>query len=188
MVFHGDLKANDASEGLIFSPGQPQPLTVSITMVPETLYADVHASDFIDPAEDPIWVLVQDAGTADAQYFSMVLNGSDSIVCFRDEASASRCSEALQTAGTVRSPLTEEVLLEDLLSNPYEERDVCLVDEVVDMLVDSDDDPNIVAADAEAEMVLTSTSSATPPRVLRMLNRLFDAVNASNSDTNDGAL
>ena len=78
----------------------------------------------------PTGVLVHDAGTADAQYFSMVLNGSDSIVCFRDEDSAGRCGEALQGTGALRAPKTQEVLLEDLLNSISEERDVCLVDEV----------------------------------------------------------
>lgn len=101
---------------------------------------------------------MHDAGTGDAQYFSMMLNGSDSIVCFRDEESARRCGEALQltgaacslaqltseprppnereaceshaTAGMIRGPSTESVLLDDLLSSISEDRDVCLVDEV----------------------------------------------------------
>jgi len=191
VVFEGDLRSIESTSQPIFDgSGKASTLSVSITMVPEELYADVQASDYIDPAEDPIWVLVQDAGTADAQYFSMVLNGSDSIVCFRDEASASRCSAALTTTGAVRSPLTEEVLLEDLLSNPYEERDVCLVDEVVEMLLENEDEPSLVAAD-EDDVTLASIggaapegkSSATPQRVLKMLDRLFHGVNASDSDS-----
>ena len=213
----GGVPKVDERDIPLFASDAAASLSVSITMVPDDLFAGKQASDYIDPAEDPIcaprrrrpgraaaalaappgprraqaevplsrlaravwqhyrvptapfWanfalcmarcagpatprlphdscrarlshsvscappsagVLVHDAGTADAQYFSMVLNGSDSIVCFRDEDSASRCGEALQGTGALRAPKTQEVLLEDLLNSISEERDVCLVDEV----------------------------------------------------------
>ena len=42
-------------------------VSVSITMVPETCFEGKTASDFLDPTEDPVWVLVHDEGTGDAQ-------------------------------------------------------------------------------------------------------------------------
>jgi len=133
VVFQGDLGASpkvDEHEVPIFASDAAAALSMSVTMVPDEVFAGKSASDYVDPAEDPIWVLVHDAGTADAQYFSMMLNGSDSVVCFRDEDSASRCGDALRTTGTLRAPETQEVLLEDLLNSISEECDVCLVDEV----------------------------------------------------------
>lgn len=194
VVFKGDLGEQttlDEREVPIFASDAASALSVSITMVPENLFSDKSASDYIDPAEDPIWVLVHDAGTADAQYFSMMLNGSDSIVCFRDEAAASRCGEALQSTGVLRGPSTQSVLLEDLLSSLSEERDVCLVDEVVEQLIDSDDDedelPSLIASDDMDDVVGSvqpSKSSATPNHVLMALERLY----AANSTSIDGDL
>lgn len=203
IVFKGDLApsaAVDERDVPIFASDalSSSALSVSITLVPDDVFADRSASDYIDPAEDPIWVLVHDAGTADAQFFSMVLNGSDSIVCFRDEEAASRCGEALMSTGALRGPSTQSVLLEDLLSSLDEERDVCLVDEVVEQMFDEataqeGDTPSlaIVASDPDDQMVGAvgdnkSGSGVTPDSVLKELERLFDAAaNATAADDGD---
>lgn len=68
--------------------------------------------------QDPIWVLVHDEGTGDAQYFSMSLNGTEAVVCFKDEEEAARCSLALRgkaSPGTVEGPAARSMLLETLL-------------------------------------------------------------------------
>jgi len=191
IVFAGDLgnlPSVDDREIPIFASDAAAALSVSITMVPGDLFEGKSASDYIDPAEDPIWVLVHDAGTADAQYFSMVLNGSDSIVCFRDEEAAARCGEALQATGNVRGPETQSVLLEDLLSSLSEERDVCLVDEVVEHMFESDDDSEatlIEASDENMEVVGSvgaSRSTVTPSSVLKALERQFNATSTEDGD------
>jgi len=196
IVFKGDLgklPATDAQDVPIFASDAATALSVSITMVPDDLYAGKSAADYIDPAEDPIWVLVHDAGTADAQYFSMVLNGSDSIVCFRDEEAASRCGEALQNTGTLRGPSAQCVLLEELLGSLSEERDVCLVDEVVDHMFDGPDDADaeatlIEASGADDEVVGTvgSHSSVTPSSVLKALEALYNATYGETDGEPDG--
>ena len=93
IVFRNDLITTSPGEGaeqpLIMTSATPPRVSVSITMIPEACFADKTSEDFLDPSEDPVWVLVHDEGTADAQFFSMTLNGTDSVVCFKDEASRS---------------------------------------------------------------------------------------------------
>jgi len=197
VVFKGDLGeylSLDDLEVPIFASDTAASLSVSITMVPSHLFADKSAADYIDPAEDPIWVLVHDAHTSDAQYFSMMLNGSDSIVCFRDEESAHRCGRALQSTGALRGPSTQAVLLEDLLASLSEETEVCLIDEVVEQTAESNEadaeDPSIIASyekDGFIGSVQPSRSSATPSHVLMALERLYETVNASAVDGDFGA-
>jgi len=195
VVFQGDIGAEpkvDEREIPLFASDAAAALSMSVTMVPEEVFAGKSASDYVDPAEDPIWVLVHDAGTADAQYFSMMLNGSDSIVCFRDEDSASRCGDALRGTGALRAPETQEVLLEDLLTSIAEECDVCLVDEVVETLIDAaesdaDTRPSIVASDDDDTVVGCARSSATPSSVIDALQRLFDGADAAGSDAEQPA-
>ena len=102
VVFKGDLEADASSTPLILSgtPPAPDRLSLSITMVPDHVFAGRSSEEFLDPAEDPVWVLVHDEGTSDAQFFSMTLNGTASIVCFKDAEAAERCSSALINKGT----------------------------------------------------------------------------------------
>jgi len=174
-------------------------VSVSITMVPETCFEGKTASDFLDPTEDPVWVLVHDEGTGDAQFFSMTLNGTDSVVCFKDEAAAVRCGTALQNKGAQTAPAPRPLLLEDLIETLGEgDVEVCLVDEVIETIIDEDDanpdggdgldgltaelmsGPRVVASDESDEVIGSVTggdaqeSSMSPAAVRTMLNRLFD--------------
>jgi len=206
VVFRGDLdalptgEAGSSSLPILTTGGGGEALSASITMVPDELFSEKSPDDYLDPAEDPIWVLVHDAGTADQQYFSMVLNGSDSVVCFRDEDAAARCGQALQTTGALRSPSTVSVLLEDLLEGLDDETDVCLVEEVNEHLLDSsevaDGAPAVIASDEDDVLLGTvgladasRKCSATPTHVLDTLNKLYNAANSSavNDDGMGGA-
>merc|ERR1719197_1692936 len=164
-------------------------MSLSITMVPDTIFEGRSSAEFLDPSEDPIWVLVHDEGTGDAEYFSMTLNGTASIVCFKDLEAAQRCAEALQSKGTAGTA-ARSMLLEELLDSlADEEMEVCLVDEVVETLIEDDgsggaNGPGIIAADAADEVLGTFPSdgmdaaqetSAVPKDVRAMLDRLFDA-------------
>jgi len=200
VVFKGDLEedkegAKAAASRFITGADdvvESDKLTLSITMVPESAFEGHTADEFLDPAEDPIWVLVHDAGTADAQYFSMTLNGTSSIVCFKDEEAAARCSEALLSKGSAAAS-AQSMLLEELLDSLSDDDvDVCLVDEVVETMVEDDGEdsgglmsgPGIVAADANDEILGTfpadggaegsSQTSATPLDVRSMLDRLYE--------------
>jgi len=190
VVFKGDLEADTASTPLIMSgvPPAPERLSLSITMVPDHVFAGRSSDEFLDPAEDPVWVLVHDEGTSDAQFFSMTLNGTASIVCFKDAEAAERCSSALIDKGTAVAT-TRSMLLEELLDSIADDNvEVCLVDEVVESLFDEDEDgalqPGIVAADADDEVLGTfpidgleaaQQTSVAPSDVRDMLNRLYDA-------------
>jgi len=170
VVFEGDLAMSDAAD----APAQPLPIwpppaskpatpsALSITMVPEGVFEGKSAEDYLDPSEDPVWVLVHDAGTGDAQYFSMNLNGTASVVCFKDEAAAQRCGVALSAKGAAAAS-AQSLLLEELLDTLGEgEVEVCLVDEVVETVIDSHeagedgaphDFPSVIAADAADEIL-----------------------------------
>merc|ERR1719382_666138 len=75
-------------------------MRVSFTLVPEDMFSDKSSADFLDPAEDKVWALIQDAGTGDAQFFSISVNGTKSIVCFKEEATARHCCDELHKRGT----------------------------------------------------------------------------------------
>ena len=177
-------------------------VSVSITMVPDSCFEGKSASDFLDPSEDPVWVLVHDAGTADAQYFSMTVNGTSSVVCFKDEAAAQRCGEALQSKGAIW-PSPRSLFLEDLIETLGDDDvEVCLVDEVIEHELDEEDEaagasPGLMisadgegrvgaagAADDDGELIGGGSSqanlpgdaqqsSATPAAVRDMLDRLY---------------
>jgi hypothetical protein len=100
-------------DGLI-THGSPPPLSVSLTMVPPELYSDRAASDFFDPLEDAVWVLLHDEGTPDEQFFSMELNGTRSVVCFRSQAAADRCVSNLEARVGAR-PAARQLLLEEVI-------------------------------------------------------------------------
>ena len=59
-------------------------------------------------------MLIHDAGTADAQYFAVALNGTRAVVCFRDESSAESCRSALDGNGQ-RQPSVASVMLDEVL-------------------------------------------------------------------------
>ena len=154
----------------------------------EHIFEGRSSADFLGPAEDPVWVLVHDEGTGDAQYFSMTLNGTSSIVCFKDAEAAERCSTALQGKGTAVAA-TRSLLLEELLDDIADDDvEVCLVDEVVETLIEDDGSgtmpgPGIVAADAEEAILGTypddgraaaQETSVVPNDVRAMLDRLYD--------------
>jgi len=196
IVFKGDVEAAPdelASSGglplLITGAFRPPPVSVTITMVPDGLFSDKTSSDYLDPAEDPVWVLIHDEGTADAQFFSMTLNGTSSVVCFKDEEAAVSCSLALESKGASGRtvPSARSLLLGDLLETlGDEEVDVCLVDEVVETIIDDETQPGVVASDETDEVLgavggaVGSDSSASPASVRAMLNRILDDQDADD--------
>jgi hypothetical protein len=130
---------------------------------------------------------VHDEGTADAQFFQMRLNGTASVVCFKDEAAAASCAAALRRKGTAE-PLPRAWLLADVLDRIGDESvDVCLVDEVVETVLEGEEDADawgVVASDAadevlgyvgnsEADAPAGFQGSVVPSDVRIMLNRLY---------------
>lgn len=98
------------------APPPPQlPLAVALTVVPDALYADKRALDFLDPLLDAVWVLVHDEGTPDEQLFSLPMNGTRSVVCFKEEAAALRCVRTIEARGG-GSPVARERMLEEVLA------------------------------------------------------------------------
>lgn len=100
--------------GSLYPSSPPPSVSISITMVPDACFEGRTADDFLDPTEDPVWVLVHDEGTGDAQLFSMALNGTASVICFKDEEAADRCSTALRLKGSAQAS-AHALYLEDLL-------------------------------------------------------------------------
>ena len=45
---------------LITGVGPPPSVSLTITMVPDDIFADKTSADFLDPSEDPVWVLIHD--------------------------------------------------------------------------------------------------------------------------------
>jgi len=193
IVFQGDLQPPAPSQQILITSVIPaQPLGVTMTIVPENLFSHKTSADFLDAAEDPIWVLVHDEGTGDAQYFSMSLNGTEAVVCFKDEEEAARCSLALRgkaSAGTVEGPAARSMLLETLLDTlDGDDMEVCLVDEVVETIIDDAEQhdmlPRMVASDDSDEVLgsidvggsdAQQLSSLAPSEVRSMLDRLFES-------------
>ena len=202
IVFRNDLQtsgeaADDDAAPLILTSATPPRVSVSITMIPEGVFAGKTSEDFLDPDEDPVWVLVHDEGTADAQFFSMVLNGTSSVVCFKDEASAQRCGSALGSKNAANWPSARAMLLEELLDaiSPQDDVEVCLVDEVVETIIDDAEGgeggegggpapgtitAEVVAEDIDDEVIgqVSATgdaqqSNAAPANVRDMLERLY---------------
>lgn len=185
IVFRGDLlsEAEPSLPTLITGVGAPPSVSLTITMVPDDIFEDKTSADFLDPSEDPVWVLIHDEGTADAQFFSMTLNGTASVVCFKDEASAQRCGLALENRGAAGSkvPSARSLLLEEILDSIGEEDlEVCLVDEVVETIIEDESQAGVVAADSSdivvgqvggADGSAGSESSASTANVRAMLNR-----------------
>ena len=187
---------------------RPPSVSISITMVPDTCFAESSADDFLDPSEDPVWVLVHDAGTGDESLFSMSLNGTASVICFKDEEAAARCSAALTLKGTAQAA-AQALYLEELLERVEEEDlEICLVDEVVENFIgDVTGDatagaegevlPRIIASDVDDDAILgvsalgntqsgltgaSGDTSVFPPTVRQMLEGLWDGASADGED------
>jgi len=180
VVFKGDLQeSNLLSASALITSGLAEPLNVSYTMVPEDMYADKTTDDFLDPAEDAVWVLIHDEGTGDAHYFSMDVNGTSSVLCFKDENAALTCSSALRKKGVVttsaRSVFLEEMF--DCLDETDSELDVCLIDEVLEML----DDDDLFGH----KQVPATTAPSIETR--QMLDRIFDAPSSHDGVADGGA-
>jgi len=195
LVFSGDLVAetDGPSTPFLITGADSRPrVALSITIVPDNCFEGRTAEDFLDPAEDPVWVLIHDEGTADAQFFSMALNGTASVVCFKDEEAAERCSNALRRKGEAAGE-ARAVLLEELLDRIDDsEMEVCLVDEVVETEIEAsaaeaDAQPGLIASDGMSDTVLGSLSSAAGETVRAKLELLYDtADDADESDAPDG--
>ena len=166
MVFSGDLTVTSAAElpyimresGVEPPPGA---VTIAVTLVPEDMYEGKTSDDFVDPAVDTVWVLVHDAGTADAQYFSISVNSTDSVVCFKTEAAALTCCKALLAKGAVL-PVPREVMLEEVLDDLHAAEgggglpwDVCLVDSMTEVDIDDLEDED-ADGDADGEETIES--------------------------------
>ena len=110
-------------------------------------------------------------------------------MCFKDAESADRCSEALATKGA-EGASAKSIFLEELLESlDGDEMEVCLVDEVVETLVDDDGSGanlgvGIVAADTDDAVLGTfphesfeqaSQTSGANQDVRAMLEKMFDA-------------
>ena len=153
------------------------------------------ADDFLDPADERVWVLIHDAGTADAQYFAVALNGTRAVVCFRDESSAESCRSALDGNGQ-RQPSVASVMLDEVLYelDDDEDTELCLVDEVVEMFDSAADGPEVIVTDGRGSDAIISAAAAgeghdgfDATRISRvgereLLDRIFDA-DASERDS-----
>lgn len=168
VIFDGDLDMKSASsEPLITMGASIDPelnMRVSFTLVPEDMFSEKSSADFLDPAEDKVWALIQDAGTGDAQFFSIAVNGTQSIVCFKEEAAARQCCEELLKGGSPY-PTPSHVLLEEVLDAVDEleidEMEVCLVDEVVPMLGENGEDAGVLIAEEEGVDEVTAALAET---------------------------
>lgn len=201
----------------------PSAVTISITMVPDGMFEGKvcratgailapfrairrisiltrhpppqTADDFLDPADERVWVLIHDAGTADAQYFAVALNGTRAVVCFRDESSAESCRSALDGNGQ-RQPSVASVMLDEVLYelDDDEDTELCLVDEVVEMFDSAADGPEVIVTDGRGSDAIISAAAAgeghdgfDATRISRvgereLLDRIFDA-DASERDS-----
>lgn len=111
-------------------------VTIAVSMVPEDMYAGRSSADFIDPEVDEMFVLVHDTGTADAQYFSIALNQSECVACFKTEGVAlSFCRTLLASGATL--PVPRAVMLDELredVGSADQRRKVCIVDSLAELL------------------------------------------------------
>lgn len=130
-----------------------------LTMVPDTLYAGKTSADYIDPEEDSVWVLVSDAGTGDAELYSMPFNGTVSVVCFREGKAAKRCASSFNSKG-MGAIVPREMLLGQLLDMVSgDEMDVCLVDDA--SMYDEDDRKSPETDEADALLNLCDKDPAS---------------------------
>lgn len=185
MVFDGDLSFSTAGSdeaGVVGADGAglnltgdaglllaetgdeaAQYVTIAVTMVPEDMYAGRSSADFIDPVVDDMYVLVHDAGTADAQYFAIGLKQSECVACFKTEDVALSFCRALLASGATL-PVPRAVMLGELredVASAESGRKVCIVDSLTDLLasqgVEGIDD---IDADADADALLDAFEAA----------------------------
>jgi len=218
VIFKGDLDMKSAAfEPLITMGASIEPelnMRVSFTLVPEDMFSEKSSADFIDPAEEKVWALIQDAGTGDSQFFSITVNGTQSIICFKDEAAARHCCEELRNRGTP-PPTPSRVLLEEVLDAVDElesdELEVCLVDEVVSTLAEDGANTNMLIAEdrggeaaaalAEAEeedaqqdslaeiaVAHVERSQSRSKEARAMLNRLYSSGASADAFVDDSDL
>lgn len=111
-------------------------VTIAVSMVPDDMYAGRSSADFIDPEVDEMFVLVHDTGTADAQYFSIALNQTECVACFKTEGVAlSFCRTLLASGATL--PVPRAVMLDELredVCSAESRRKVCIVDSLAELL------------------------------------------------------
>lgn len=139
-----------------------QYVTIAVTMVPEDMYAGRSSADFIDPEEDEMYVLVHDAGTADAQYFAIgLVNQSESVACFKtEEVALSFCRALLASGATL--PVPRAVMLGELredVAASESGRKVCIVDSLADLLA-SQGVEGIDEMDADTDELLDALEAA----------------------------
>ena len=113
---------------------------ISPTLVPPDLFAGVSSADVLGSADDEVWVLEHDGGTADAQLYSVTLDGTASVICFKDRVSADTCCRAIAERGEA-VPRPTRMVLADVFASMSEEllagdADVCVVDEVEEVFLD----------------------------------------------------
>jgi len=111
-------------------------VTIAVSMVPEDMYAGRSSADFIDPEVDEMFVLVHDTGTADAQYFSIALNQSECVACFKTEGVALRFCRTLLASGATL-PVPRAVMLDELredVGSAESRRKLCIVDSLAELL------------------------------------------------------
>ena len=120
IVLRGDLTVVQSSEPPLTLPAAPPEVDLSVTAVPDGLFVDDVACCDVDDVScfdtddvscfdtdndkvlaegeltgtndivDRVWALVYDAGSADAQFCSVIIDGTTTLVCFCDEATAKR--------------------------------------------------------------------------------------------------
>jgi len=152
---------------------------VAYTVLPDEMFADKTSADFLDPMVDSVWVLVLDASTGDEQFYTLAINGTDSLVCFKSEAAAHRCRDVVaQRGGPVATP--RAVLLEDLLfavdeMDTDDATEICLIDELVDLLSDAGNS-------TDAKMLTSVDTSTDTDSEASVRPEAADAMSLSESD------
>ena len=130
----------------------------------------------------------------------MRLNGTASVICFKDQASAERCSAALRQKGTAAAS-ARPLMLEEVMDRVADAAlEICLVDEVIETVLDDaaggdGDDaqllPGVIATDQRdaplgqagvSERPAPGESSLAPAAVRQMLQGLYDRAPSSRGE------
>ena len=132
VIFDGDVKALQSQHQSLILPAPAPDVTYEVSSVPAEVYnsllpdgasslplADDETGLEMPVAPDAlVWVLMHDAGTADAQFHTIIRNGTQMVVSFRDEGIATRHAAE---AGTNVSPMP--MYLDDVLDALHERDD-----------------------------------------------------------------